>query len=240
MQAVRADLAALADASAQKGEQDARLAELEARIEQVASSPSDEVALADRLGALERARIADLDTVDVLARAMDRIRHDLTTPRSDDGNTDAAMAAVAQLTERITALEASRRDEPSPSPETSELAADLDGFRLVLERLGLHLGEHDRALADLAPNRGLQERLDELTALVHDLAESASVPTAAAGAATRPPLSGDLGELLQRVEEAEAASQTDSEKLMNRLERMASSIDWRLQRLEADPSDDPE
>jgi len=29
------------------------------------------------------------------------------------------------------------------------------------------------------------------------------------------------------------ASQADREKLMNRLERMASSIDWRLQRLEA-------
>ena len=38
---------------------------------------------------------------------------------------------------------------------------------------------------------------------------------------------------MRRVEDAEIASQADREKLMNRLERMASSIDWRLQRLEA-------
>ena len=38
---------------------------------------------------------------------------------------------------------------------------------------------------------------------------------------------------MRRVEDAEVASQADREKMMNRLERMASSIDWRLQRLEA-------
>ena len=38
---------------------------------------------------------------------------------------------------------------------------------------------------------------------------------------------------MRRVEDAEVASQADREKLMNRLERMAASIDWRLQRLEA-------
>ena len=49
--------------------------------------------------------------------------------------------------------------------------------------------------------------------------------------------SADLRALMRRVDEAETSSLADREKLMNRLERMASSIDWRLQRLE---SDDPE
>ena len=44
---------------------------------------------------------------------------------------------------------------------------------------------------------------------------------------------GEVKALMRRVEDAEVASQADREKLMNRLERMATSIDWRLQRLEA-------
>jgi hypothetical protein len=39
--------------------------------------------------------------------------------------------------------------------------------------------------------------------------------------------------LLRRIEDAEIEAEADREKMMNRLERMASSIDWRLQRLEA-------
>ena len=110
----------------------------------------------------------------------------------------------------------------------------------MLERIGLHLGEHDRAIADLSPGRGVEERLQELTVLVHDLASSqqnASAPQVVGAAA---PIPGDISTLLQRVEEAESASQTDSEKLMNRLERMASSIDWRLQQLESDTPDTSE
>ncbi len=51
-------------------------------------------------------------------------------------------------------------------------------------------------------------------------------------------LAHEMKALLRRVEDAEIANSEDREKLMVRLERMASSIDWRLQRLEApEPSE---
>ena len=44
----------------------------------------------------------------------------------------------------------------------------------------------------------------------------------------------EMRQLIRRIEDCEEAAHEGREKLMNRLERMASSIDWRLQRLEAD------
>ena len=113
---------------------------------------------------------------------------------------------------------------------------------MTIERLGLHLGEHDRALAELMQTRNLPKKLDELAARVEEIAGGApaGVPSrrrargarsAASGASE--PSTGEVKALMRRVEDAEVASQADREKLMNRLERMASSIDWRLQRLEA-------
>ena len=120
---------------------------------------------------------------------------------------------------------------------------------MTLERLGLHLGEHDRALAELMRSRNLPKRLDELAARVDELAGGGAgscLPPArprgrrGQGPRLRPQpraLPGELAHemkaLLRRVEDAEIANAEDREKLMVRLERMASSIDWRLQRLEA-------
>ncbi len=214
-------------------------AALEARIESLSRTPTEDGLLVRRLDELETSRVGDLDTINVLAVAMDRIRHDLTTTQAPvETETSEALEAVAALAERLSALENAPAVEPVASHDDSELVLELERFRLILERIGLHLGEHDRAIADLAPGRGVEERLQELTVLVHDLAESqqnASAPQAA-GAAS--PIPGDLGSLLQRVEEGESASHADNEKLMNRLERMATSIDWRLQRLEADETDE--
>ena len=114
---------------------------------------------------------------------------------------------------------------------------------MTLERLGLHLGEHDRALAELMRSRNLPKKLDELAARVDEIAGGAPARGCEAGSghaardrhasAPSEPSTGEVKALMRRVEDAEVASQADREKLMNRLERMASSIDWRLQRLEA-------
>ena len=45
--------------------------------------------------------------------------------------------------------------------------------------------------------------------------------------------------MLRRLEDLEEASSVGREKLMNRLERMASSIDWRLRRLEEADQETP-
>lgn len=238
--ALRADLASLTDAGDRLGGDDERVASLEARLDALAHEHATGATLATRLGEMEEARAGDLDTIDVLARAIDRMRHDLTTRPSAGDDPSEVTDALVQLAQRIDALEERPVAPETRADQQPELAAELERSRRMLERIGLHLGEHDRALADLAPIRGAAERLDELTALVHDLALSQQAALAPKQATAASPPSGDVGALLQRVEQAEAASQADNEKLLNRLERMASSIDWRLQRLEADDNGDVE
>ena len=84
--------------------------------------------------------------------------------------------------------------------------------------------------------------LDELAARVDEIAGGSPATGRQGTPGTRreigtfsaaEPNTGEVKALMRRVEDAEVASQADRDKLMNRLERMASSIDWRLQRLEA-------
>jgi len=156
----------------------------------------------------------------------------------------------ARLDELATRLEERLAAAPSgaaaSSLDTEGLEELLERNRMTLERLGLHLGEHDRALAELMRSRNLPKRLDELAARVEELAGAApsggAVPGEGEGKGrgfdrSERALPGELAHemkaLLRRVEDAEIANSEDREKLMVRLERMASSIDWRLQRLEA-------
>ncbi len=143
--------------------------------------------------------------------------------------------ALTQLAQRIAALEETQVSVREPGQPVTELISEVESVRLVLERISLHLGEHDRALADLSATRGVHERLEELSTVVRRLEEPRQAEVPSQRTKEAPPVAGDVGALLQRVEEAEAAAQRSNEKLMNRLERMASSIDWRLQRLESPP-----
>ena len=232
-------------------------------------------------------RASDLDTIDGLARAIDRIRHELSSapasPPSDAMETDDA---VARLVDRLSALETlgTRVDELAEtivnvapaasvhapdelrqelglrldelartlderlaaigapaSPATEQPAGvegELERVRMAVERVGLHLGEHDRALAELMRSREVTDRLDELAARIDQIA-TAGTGGGTTGGSGSPAgdVSGDMRALMSRVEEAETSSQADREKLMSRLERLASSIDWRLQRLEVDETE---
>jgi len=260
---------------------------LTTRVEQLAADRADHDSLAAKLEAVEARRASDLDTIDVLARALDRIRHDLTSVTATQPN-DAPEAAdaVARLDERLRMLEAlgARVDELAESIETAgpiesapasdtlrheidvriddlsrmldeRLAAigasasprieqpagsedELERVRMSIERVGLHLGEHDRALAELMRSRGVTERLDELAARIDEVAAAGTAggPASGSGHSAGDP-SGDMRALMRRVDDSETSSQADRDKLMSRLERMASSIDWRLQRLETDDTE---
>jgi hypothetical protein len=237
--ALRAEIAS-AEPNDESRVDDNRLVELESRIEHLAQSPADLEVIARRLDEMEAARRRDCDAANALAAAVDRIRHErATAERPAEARAQDVLAAVAAQNERLEALESAPPVQPVPSGDDSRLAAELARVRLVLERVGLHLGEHDRAIADLAPSRGAEERLQELIVLVHDLAE-VQQNGSVAHATDVSPTSSEIGTLLQRVEEAEASAQTDNEKLMTRLERMASSIDWRLQRLESATEEETE
>ena len=150
---------------------------------------------------------------------------------------------VGELTrdieERLAAAEAQPRAGGSVTGDASALDDLLERNRMTIERLGLHLGEHDRALAELMQTRSIPKTLQELAARVEEIAGGAPAGGQPAPGTRREigsvsePSTGDVRALMRRVEDAEVASQADREKMMSRLERMAASIDWRLQRLEA-------
>lgn len=247
--AVREELAALATPTERLAE---RVEELAARVGQLAADPVDQAPLAERLESVEVRLAADLDTIDVLARAIDRIRADLEGTAAPSLDTAPADGAVTGLEDRLAVLEAlaARVDELAETMderiaalgaprsqvtgEPSDANDELERVRMAIERVGLHLGEHDRALAELMRSRGVSQRLEELAARVEELAAAGSRGSAADTGAPSNDVSGDVRALMRRVEEAETASQSDRERLMSRLERMASSIDWRLHRLETD------
>ena len=237
-------------------ELDARVGALMETIADVAARPTGDDGLGERLEAMEQSRATDADMIEVLLMALDRIREDLknaeaasSAPSKPDPEVVGRLVALEELAPRLDEL-APRLDELAPrldqlsaeiderlaalvrpvSADDSEVIQHLERVRLSIERFGLHLGEHDRALADLTAPRGVEERLDELAAQVEELAASGPRGDAPPSSAGLP--SGDLGALMRRVEEAETASQADRERLMSRLEKMGSSIDWRLQRLE--------
>ena len=229
---------------------DDALALLTARVEEIAATPapsSEPDPRVDELG-------------DALAELRIRIES-LASPsreRADDGILAALTSRVDALTsappavdeERLRGIEslAERLETLSRDLEARLAVADpvggegidatvpdqLERVRLSIERFGLHLGEHDRALADLMRSRGVERRVEELAERVDQLAAARPVDAAAAPGTAAPGVSADMLALARRVEEAEAASQADREKLMSRLEKLGSAIDWRLQRLEAD------
>jgi len=107
---------------------------------------------------------------------------------------------------------------------------------MAIERLGLSIGEHDRALAELMRSRGVTQRLDELSARIDEVQGNGGSPAGArlpGGEGGSADGGSDVRALTRRLEHWESSLEADREKLLTRLERMASAIDWRLQRLEA-------
>ena len=168
-------------------------------------------------------------------------------------NAELWYAGRAELEARLEGLEARVAARPTPvaaaSGDTTELVPhifeqEVERVLMAVERLGLHLSEHDRALAELMSRRGsskveeLAARVDELetygvgaAAVVADAgADGAPVPVSMAD--TRD-LRGELRSLTRQVTELGDTSKSDREKFLTQLERMASSIDWRIRRIES-------
>ena len=155
---------------------------------------------------------------------------------------ESADRRLRELESRIDEmLDTARLDALSSRLDTPEgVAGDLDRVRLATRRLGLHLEAHDRPLAELMSSRDVTQRLDELSARIDDLVANGSL---AAGSAREGGGSADvtseLRALARRVEQAESTMESEREKLLTRVERTASSVDWRLRRLEAGATSRP-
>jgi hypothetical protein len=151
---------------------------------------------------------------------------------------DALAALVGEGTSEPAADAKMRsRRAPAPVEPESDTERELERLRMAIERMSLHLGEQERALAEVMRSRGVAQRLDELEARIDDVAAGAVPAGAAPGGAVPAGSSADVRALTRRLDGAEAALDAEREKMLTKLERMASSIDWRLQRLEAGKPD---
>jgi hypothetical protein len=219
-----------------------------------------------RLESVEAHLGADAETRRLFEHALEDLRAQVAaltavsagahTAATDTVATDAAIARVAErldgleaLEERIERLADTVAELPARAATNGESADEIDAdlfqnemerTRMSIERLTLHIAEHDRALSEMMRGRGVAQRLDELEARLVELATSrpAQAPSSpnTAGIVQRRELgeaAHDMNRLVRRIEAAEEASHADREKLLTRLERMATSIDWRLQRLES-------
>jgi hypothetical protein len=164
----------------------------------------------------------------------------------------AGRAALEERLEKLESRLAASANAASHMPPGTVVHADVphtieqevERVLMAVERLGLHLSEHDRALAELMSRRG-SSKVEELEARLDEL-ETYGVAAGPSGAA--PPADGvpaavtmgdtrdlraELRSLNRQVSELEDTTRADREKLLTQLERMASSIDWRIRRIES-------
>jgi hypothetical protein len=219
LDALRGELASVADRPAGDPGLSERLDELRAL----------QVELAGRLDAVTNAvastpppepfDASGIDTrIDALAATVAGVVTDL----------EGAVALQAALEARIDAAPASRAVRARPpgdagAPEGIE--TELERMLMAIERLGLRIGEHDRALRELLDMQRKAARSPS-TAL------AAPGGTAQLDAAAASDIHGQLRSLAFRLSEAEEALQADRENALTQIERIASTLTWRIQRLE--------
>ncbi len=258
---LRAAAAELAARPAGDPELAARLGTLAARVDELAAESSNTSgddrteAHVQELGAAVTSLHGVLDAA--VARMVARLEalETAVPPEPVEGPAaDAAWAAeAAKLAERLDALSA-RLDEgapgssaavpaPAPRPATGpagsgdETEQELERLRMAIERMSLHLGEQERAIAEVMRSRGVSQRLDELEARIDDVAAGGAGAPAPDGSAAPATSNLEVRALVRRLDTAEAALEAERDKLLTKLERIASSLDWRMRRLEA--GDDP-
>jgi hypothetical protein len=202
-----------------------RLEELTERLVQVEQQGSTTSSLSDA-GAvteqIERATASWAATQETLAARVDQLDLRLR---------EAAAAAAASEQAPSAAFE---RGTPVPGIAAGAgLEQEFDRLLMAIERLGLRIGEHDRALGELMRGGASAQRVAELAGRIAELelrgGGGPPLPGVDGGEAIG---GGALLAVAGRLEEVENARKADREKLFTQIERMASALDWRLQRLE--------
>jgi hypothetical protein len=218
-------------------------AELGSQIEALASRTDGlAVETAGAVGALESERVALEARIDALATELAEAR--LQAPPALPA-AEPAKAAATEPAKTATSKTKSKPDEPAAAGVESE----LERLRMAVERINMHLSERERAIADMLRSRSSDAKVEELAARLADLEQggggaggngsSAKTGTGDAPLGGNADMNSALRELAARLEGAEQSAKADREKVLTQLERMASSIDWRVRRLESGETETP-
>ena len=238
-----ADLAALAETWT------AELAALEAKVDEGLSSLEGQAAT-DAAGApdggLEGWRSESLEE---LTERIERIERDRDAVRDELARTASSWAVErASLQERVAELAARIVTGPMQGQSDADVDAfaqtpqELDRLRIGVEGLRMRLAYHEKTVSELAGSRGVMQRLDELSARVDQLAAVVAAGVPMAGNANPTPMvqlsSPETSSIMQRIDEGERIRKETREKMLEQMERIASRMDWRIQRLEAARSEE--
>ena len=109
-------------------------------------------------------------------------------------------------------------------------------MRIAMEGMRMRLAYHEKTVAELSGTRTVMQRIDELSARVEQLAAAIATRCADVGRRCRGPMIQALGAeasgLMTQIEESERLRTEMRDKMLDRMEKIASQMDWRIQRLE--------
>ncbi|HLF68399.1 MAG TPA: hypothetical protein VI503_03565 [Gaiellaceae bacterium] len=168
------------------------------------------------------------ERVDTLVKDLQAALETMARSRPDDDASDR----VDALTAEVDALRAELARTGSSSGDATGAQALLDGLRQ-------RQAEAEREAA-LAGAGSLVARLDELAERLESLEQAEGRGPALEPVAGDGRFRAELRALELRLERAEAEARESRELLMEQIERLASRIDWRLQRLETSQTASPE
>ena len=236
-----ADLAALAETWTSE------LAALEARVDEGLSTLEGQV-IAETNADFASVDVELVESIDELTSRIEQIERDRDAVRDELARTAASWAMErASLQERVSELAARIVTGPVPTAGAEEgdghlqSPQELDRLRIGVEGLRMRLAYHEKTVSDLAGSRGVIQRLDELSARLDQLAAIVAAGHASTGGTVQMPMSIPVGAvqgvetagLMSRLEQAERVRHETREKMLEQMEKIASRMDWRLQRLEA-------
>jgi hypothetical protein len=217
------------------------ITELRASLDALADRPTVDPELVRRVEELESRPGVD----PALAARVDQLAELLAQASAAPVVGDAEQAAVADLAGRLEEL-SSRLDVlavgaqtavASPASDQAEApGGEIDKIRVSVESLWMRMTEFQKAVSALLDPRGLPGKIGVLEARLEAL-EVGGARSAAAAVAAGGEAAGDLREIAKRIEEMEESAASARETMLTRLEKIASSIDWRLQRLESSGTD---
>lgn len=103
----------------------------------------------------------------------------------------------------------------------------------------MRLAYHEKTVSDLAGSKGVVQRLDELSVRLDQLSaivmaqQTGMLAPAGESWAMPPAQLAETSGILSRLDEADRQRSQSREKMLEQMEKIATRMDWRLQRLEA-------